>query len=430
MFTIFKNKNRYDRGQVFPFLIAMLVAVLAIAMITVNLGQIGIFKTDVSNAADAGALAGASTLSGYLLGIGIQSDKMCGLMLVELTAIILLACSVIGIPVAVAVYAAITAKQLTTWFQSQKEGEMAWSNAKKTAMQYAFQNAGVDEPRPTFKQFLRKVYGIDDPDSLSAQQIANYNRIYALGDDPALAAQCPDDNTGSLECRAKRRSIKDSTQTGFSRFMEGSWFWDEGAWGDIEPGNISPGIVTNGYGWNANGQNSFDDGSIFTNYENYVQVSVIANSAYPLKLYNPGSELVDSVTDWVTARIDPPWWLEWLGDAIGWVIKIAVSPVLAFMPAGLKMDDIGKNTDGNPVTVIVSRYKRNEDLGLWNFRYGIVESQSSSHVYREAGDEDIKPLFLTNIVDFVTNLFSGEDWDFQWFNTSKHLFETELTTVR
>ena len=82
------NKTRYDKGQVFPFLIAIIVVIVIIAMITVNLGQIGIFKTDVSNAADSAALAGASILSGYLLGVGLKSDMMAGQMIVEWLAII------------------------------------------------------------------------------------------------------------------------------------------------------------------------------------------------------------------------------------------------------------------------------------------------------------------------------------------------------
>jgi len=422
MFSKCRNIGNYNKGQVFPFLIAMLVAVLAVAMITVNLGQIGIFKTDVSNAADAGALAGASTLSGYLLGIGLQSDKMCGEMIIAAVVIILTACSVIGIPVAIATYIAITVKQFVTYFQALEEGKMAWSNAKKTALQYAFQNAGIDEPRPTFKQFLKNVYGISDPDTLSAQAVANYNKIYALGDDASASTE-------------QRRKIKSSTQTGFSRFMEGNWFWDEGAWGEIEPGNISPAIVTNGYAWNADGSNSYDSGnSNLKSFENYVQVSVMGNIMYPLEMYNPGTELSNVIRDWVSERLDLPWWLDWLADAVQWVIDLSVGMLEELLPAGLKMNNIVQNTDNNPVTVTVKRYKQNNNLGLWVFRYGVVQGQSSAHAYGETDADgiphDIKPMLFENIAHWIGEMFSGGDWDFQWFNTGKHLFETELMTVR
>ena len=177
------NKARYEKGQIFPFLIAIIAVIIIIAMITLNLGQIAIFKTDVSNAADAAALAGASTLSGYLLGIGLQSDMMCGEMLVAVAAILIEVITVIGIPIAIATYIAYLVRMLVTYFQALEEGKMAWSNAKKTAMQYAFQNAGIDEQRPSFKEFLKGVYDVSDPYNLPKADTAAYYNIYSLGDD-------------------------------------------------------------------------------------------------------------------------------------------------------------------------------------------------------------------------------------------------------
>ena len=62
-----ENRANYNKGQVFPFVIAAIAILVMMAMITANLGKLAIFKTDVSNAADAGALAGAGVLSGWLL---------------------------------------------------------------------------------------------------------------------------------------------------------------------------------------------------------------------------------------------------------------------------------------------------------------------------------------------------------------------------
>jgi len=434
MFKIFKNKTRYDRGQLFPYLIAILVAVLTIAMITVNLGQLGVFKTDVSNAADAGALAGASTLSAYLLGIGLQSDNMCGVMLMEVVGIVIALCvPAFGLPVAFAIWLALVIKQYAAYFKALQDGKMAWSNAKKAALQYAFQNAGIDEPRPTFKQFLRNVYGVSDPDNLSLERLAYYNKVYALGDDPD-------------EPDSRREAIKRHSQSGFSRFMEGSWYWDEDAWGKIRPGNMAPGIVTNGYGWNASGENSFDsENSDWASFENSVKVTVSGYVMYPLQVYNPADELKETIVNWLDEHIDPPWWLEWIGDVVGWIISLALDIIGVLLPGGLMMENLKQHTDDNPITVTVQRRKQSNNLGLWRFRYGIVQSQSSAHVYGEDdGDSiphDIIPMFFKDIGDITSgkvlanqfsNMLSSGEEEVNWklFNTNKHLFEAEIISVR
>lgn len=407
MFKIFRNAGRYDRGQLFPYLIAILVAVLTIAMITVNLGQIGIFKTDVSNAADAGALAGASTLSGYLLGIGLQSEKMCGVGIIALVVIILAACTVFGILVAILAYIALLIKQYVTLFQALEDGKMAWSNAKKTALSYAFQNAGIDEPRPTFKQFMKNVYGVDSDNYSDIVDIAKKNRIYALGDDPG-------------EPDSKRKLIKKHTQSGFSRFMELSEYWDEGAWGEIKPGKISPAILTSRYRWaNVDG-------------ENEVKVTVMGNIMYPLKLYNPAKDLSDKIREWIKERLNLPWYLSWLIDIY---VFMMVGMLGALLPMGLMMKNIQDQTDKNPITVKVERYKRDKNLGLWNFRYCTVQSQASAHAYGEKDPDgrihDIKPLLFDDVFLWIARLFvNSNDSDFQIMDTSKHLFEVELMAVR
>lgn len=66
MFRFFhKNKMQGNKGQMMPVFILVLVILLIMAMVTVNLGKISLMKTDTSNAADAGALAGGSTMANY-----------------------------------------------------------------------------------------------------------------------------------------------------------------------------------------------------------------------------------------------------------------------------------------------------------------------------------------------------------------------------
>src|SRR3989338_8254178 len=68
------------RGQIAPLLIAIIVILLIAIMVTVNIGKLSLLKTSVSNAADAGALAGASAmatgLSHGMGNIGFYSDSM------------------------------------------------------------------------------------------------------------------------------------------------------------------------------------------------------------------------------------------------------------------------------------------------------------------------------------------------------------------
>jgi hypothetical protein len=409
------NKAHYDKGQIFPFLIALIVVVIIIAMITLNLGQIAVFKTDVSNAADAGALAGASTLSAYLLGTGLKSDMMCGDMIVSVVAAIILFCFVVTIPIGIAVCIAFLIKQLVTYFQALEDGKMAWSNAKKTALQQ----------RPSFKEFLRGVYGISDPYNLSEAETAAKYKIYSLGDDP-------DSNDADL-----KKKIKNYTQSGFSRFMEEGGYWNESAWGKIEPGKISPAIVTTGYGWNREGQNSYASGDSYKRYQNYVEVQVTANVIYPLQLYNPISKVLDRLKDYISDNFGHEWWEQVLSWFFGFILSLVSGILATTMPGGLTMgseeEDIVRNTDENPITVTVKRVKKDNNLGLWKFRYGGnegVQASATSHVYRENGDENIEPLLFDDLYEFIKKAFGEAKWYWDWFKTEKHLFESELQRVR
>jgi hypothetical protein len=436
IFKRFRNK-----GQVFPFLLAALAVVIIIAMITVNLGQIGIFKTDVSNAADAGALAAASTLSGYLLGIGLLSDQMMGLLLTEIVTVIIFCITVIGVPAAIIDAIAIFVKQMINYFKALNDGKMAWGNAKKSALQYAFSNAGIDEPRPTFGQFVKNVYGLDVGE-LSVEEIKKYNDIYTLGDDPAA----------SIDVRKK---IKKNTQSGFATYMEESYYWDENIRGKIEPGVIYPGVLTSGYGWTVNDQGGISNSypsKVYKNYENYVEVTVNSAVMYPLQLYNPVSQVYSDLADYIKEKTEDVWYLKALGNLANWVLKIVGGILKVLLPGGLKLEPIKTYTDNNPITVIVRRFKRNKNLGLWNFRYGVVQATAVSHVYGEDdGDEvprDIKPL-LSGMVEGAVGIAQclglgpGAIWcliayflengvdkfDNNPFDTTKHLFEVELIST-
>ncbi len=431
-----ENRLRYEKGQIFPFAVALIVIMLIFAMLTVNIGQISMFKTDTSNAADAAALAGASVLSGTLLGFGLKSDMMAGFMVVSVVAIIIDLVRVIGAPAAIATYIAYFISELTDYFQALWDGQMAWSNAKKTAISYAYQNAGVDEPRPTFKEFVQNAYHINDLNSLPPPVIDQYYQEYIRGE------------TGN----ARRFS-----RSGFSQFMDhqktGYWHF-----GEIAPGKMSDALITSGYGWTQNNDATFATSynpdththNDYHNYDNFVEVRVIGAMMYPLAIYDPSHALVDALSDKIEDMFNLdslPRWLRWLGRAVikGLLLGIA-GAIFKFLPAGLTFTDgMEKPIDNNPLQVTVTHYKKEHNLGIWKFRYGKkpegpalggIWSQAQSHAFREhAGDsvleETIEPTFFASLGDLIEAVFGGEDAsDWRWFNTERHLFETELQGVK
>lgn len=412
------NKARYDKGQIFPFLIAIIVVIIIIAMITVNLGQIGVFRTDVSNAADAGALAAVSTLSSYLLGFGLTSDTMFGEAVVYIVAIIIELCCEEYV-IAICTIIAYLVTEYVTYSEACGDSEMAWGNAKKNAMQYAFQNAGIDEPRPTFKQFLKGVYDISNPDRLSSHKIEDYNEVYSRGDDPHASKE-------------KRKDIRKFTQSGFSSFMEEGEYWSTGKWGKIEPWVYSPLKITAGYGWtvdnkgNVTSDYDYDYGNDYKKHDNWVKVVVKGDSFYPLGMYNMLSAMLDFLDDVLDENGN--YVLEW----IEWVFGSG-------LPAGLEMvPTIQSATDKKFISVSVTRFKKNNNLGLWNFRYGKIGAEAKAHTFGEDDHDGVKHDIEPILADFVLMCFgwygpiirdvcAGGGWHWSWFDTKKHLFETELT---
>lgn len=64
MFTYFHgHKLKYNKGQMAPFFIAVLVIIIIMGMVTVNLSKVALTKTESSNAADAGALAAGAVMA-------------------------------------------------------------------------------------------------------------------------------------------------------------------------------------------------------------------------------------------------------------------------------------------------------------------------------------------------------------------------------
>ncbi len=439
MFICFaNNKTHYEKGQIFPFLIAITALLIIAFMITLNAGQLTLFRTDASNAADAGALAAASVLSGELLALGLKSEQMCGQGLVCTIAIIIAACfPPYGTAVAIAIAIAYYISQILAVIKCWGETRVAWSNAKKTAMQYAFNNAGIDEPRPTFEQFLRAC-GVQDPRSLDAASLISYNNEYT---------------------RLETDRARYLSQSGLAHFMD----WDKIGFarpiGRIRPSNASRYIVTSGYGWTSNPDatitNSFgyiDSGgshnapgastpdrfesNSYRQHANYVEVTVQGASQYNLFLYMTAMDLAGIVFDAIMERAtdNAPWWFVLIAGIIA-IFVAMICPLFGLLPFGLSFAELGETgvrnaTDNNPISVHVKRYKaNNRTLGLWIFKYGAVGAKASAHAYMKTGHETIEPTIFHTLIQCLVDGLSS--WDFSactdgLVNTQHHLFETEL----
>ncbi|MFH0791214.1 MAG: pilus assembly protein TadG-related protein [Candidatus Omnitrophota bacterium] len=441
-----QHKTGYNKGQVFPFLIAIICVVIILIMITVNLGQIGVFRTDVSDAADAGALAGASVLSGTLLGLGLKSDMMCGESVVCLIMATIVCCSSFWKGIAILIASFIS--QLCACFEAMEDATMGWTNAKKTAVQYAFNNSGIDEPRPTFETFLKNpyTYAISDiKKDLTDNQIRTYYDEFLKGE--------------SDWSRKYGRP-------GFSSFIEDddNGYWKEDDFGKVAPGEMSEVIVTSGYGWEQipNHEmfyNSYNNRSGITNYNlyrNYVEVISTGAPVYALDIYgikdnsvlNAIAIVLSAIIGIQTFRQIGGWW----GAIIGVIVAALVYLIMReAYPMGLKMLNKDNQYEGNPMRVTVRRHKGEENLGLWKFHYGTIEARAKAHVYREHKgiadiEETVEPCFGELLEDAfsklsglnalnplaglnaVLNLFSGDEWK-EKFAKSRHLFEVELVAT-
>ena len=407
-----QDKTKYESGQIFPFLIAILCVVIVMVMITVNVGQIALFKTDVSNAADAGSISAASTMTGQLLSYGLTSDLMCGENIIKCVAIIL---ELLLIPfpgnliTAIATLATVMSSNLSKLAKAGWDSQMAWARARKAAIQYAFNNVGVDEPRPTYEDFLAG--------SGKAASNASY--------DEYIAGISPD--------------AKEHGMNGFSRFMSHSktGFWVEDVFGETDDPSADLGdpMPINGYGWEWQWSvaaddwvmhNSFDDSGgnqqaclggglddgCWRDYDNWVEVSVISmRMLYILDLVDLGAPQ-DMAANLAWAYIFVTRYPTWLAMC-GWAGPLA--PIIAGLFAGAEatigrlliksiafglkfkdpseggMDGQQWQVENSPILVKVQRYKQGENLGLWNFRYGNsdpmleqIDAESSSRVFVES----------------------------------------------
>ncbi len=437
------NRANYRKGQIFPFLIAALAILIIMGMITANIGKLSIFKTDVSNAADAGALAGASVLSGWLLSAGMISDTWCGTAVV--TAARMMEIAVLGrddikIPSfstddssnttstnnpdyqqftdtlvgMIKLFIQHLIKFYLAYPRILEDSIMSWSNAKSAALRGAFSNAGVDEQPPL--------------------EWKNYDR----------------QGKGAYDSYVNTYMSVDANQTGFSRFMSHPNSGFGNAWPNgITPGVLSDIMVTSGYGWTQNADESFSGsypGNVnnYATYDNWVKVQVQGSVMWPVEALTFTEYFGDGVTGGLTAIVGVGSYLKYIGlmggkgdktvdglkkvYGLGYLLAAVFAAVTAaaylgmikYMPSGLQFKDDEESlyTTKNPIVVQVTRFRKDQNLGMWNFQYGGgVHARSAAHAFRENNDITIKPVLVESIKDLngllgsVTDSVSDVDWN-------------------
>ena len=428
-----REKANYESGQIFPYLIAVIVAIIIMAMITVNLGKLAIFKTDVSNAADAGSLAGASVLSGALLAYGLFSDGQCAKVVIAISRMIVIFAAgmdygdkftphfsfgssgssssssggssssssgnsddLVQFPQdlvrCILIYVNILITFFSDYYQALSNSMITFNNAKLQATQYAFNNIGVDEP-PKIKFRNR---GGDYEAYLASQEVlGGFSRLMQ------------------------------HQQTGYAKPL-----FDEIPGGEITALAAGPFEFTTGYGWNAQtSANSYDDGNVlgYASYPNYVTIKVRGSMMYPIQpltfeeyfgsgvaatiaLVCMGLSYVKYMTRSKEAGKGWWWYIIWGIYAI--VNFMVMSLILVTIPVGFTFPsrDMDLYTTNNPIVVETTRFKQGTNVGVWNFNYGTTKSGSGAHAYRLTGEETIEPVFLKNLSEIAT---ADGNFDFQ-----------------
>jgi hypothetical protein len=475
MFTWFsENKANYKKGQIFPFVIAALAMLIIMAMITANLGKIAIFKTDVSNAADSGALAGASILSGYLLGVGLTSDTWCGTAIVttaRMMEIAILGRDDINIPSFSLTGSPSGTSSTTT---TNKDGSTTTTttstdNTNTTTTTTTTTDTNGDTTTKTsndgatnsyqnfaptlvgmiklYVQHLLKFY-LAYPTILSdsimtwsnAKQTALRVAFQNSGVDERPNTSFKEYG-GDYDSYVNDYLSQEANQTGFTRFMSHTISGYGYPLGEITPYKVSDTMVTSGYGWTQNADETFSGsypGNDYQSKENWVQVIVQGSVMYPIEALSFadyfGTEAVTTLTaivgvgsylkyiglmggsgDTTVKKLIPKYGLGYLLAAIFAIVTALVfRGMVEYLPSGLKFQDDNNAlyTTQNPIVVQVKRHKRPHNLGMWNFQYGDVTSVSGAHAFPDNEDATIKPVFVESITSLGSSSgnVNEENW--------------------
>lgn len=193
MFTYFHDRKlKYNKGQLAPFFIVVMVVIVIMALVTVNLSKVALTKTESANSADAGALAAGSIMANVFNSIAKQNALMefqywtfftsvsvsFTVAIGALAVAAATACSLYGacvgdvaaniawwtmLAIIIAVEAFNIAQNYTLQIIKKKIGVEGRKSAIKAGHQFVFINSGIGsklkegDQRDNFKNFMDSI---------------------------------------------------------------------------------------------------------------------------------------------------------------------------------------------------------------------------------------------------------------------------------
>lgn len=189
MFIFFhlNKKLGQEKGQLVPVFIVVIVMIIIMAMVTVNLSKQALMRTDVSNAADAGALAGGSMMAGTFNQQAVLNSQMkvsyetfyassavsVAVMIASMVLAQGLCCSLVGAGAASALYVGVKlsayglmiatmafgVKQYFFQKNMKRLARQGRRDALKNAYRYGYYNSGIGQ-KLISKSPLRETGGL------------------------------------------------------------------------------------------------------------------------------------------------------------------------------------------------------------------------------------------------------------------------------
>ncbi|MDP1853268.1 MAG: pilus assembly protein TadG-related protein [Candidatus Omnitrophota bacterium] len=153
---------RYRSGQVTPFMIAVIVVLIMAMMVAVNLGKVGLTKTNTGNAADAGALAGATIHNNTLNALVDINSQMAESYVETQVAMLVIPWYLCAYPTMMYVlWLSFIAAEAMLYASAIKTLEDGYEMAENQAYKSAFSNANITEGKArnwgeTYAQYLQR----------------------------------------------------------------------------------------------------------------------------------------------------------------------------------------------------------------------------------------------------------------------------------
>lgn len=154
--------HRGRRGQMAVMFLVFIAVILALAAMTMNLGEVAKLRTTTANAADAGALAAASWVASGENEAGLIAQGMWLNWLIVFIIFMIPFCFA-ACPSGMLIAIRYALMQNALHDAADKVMEVAWKNGRTAAVLTAIQNATVDDPSGAVRSQISALTGGGGP---------------------------------------------------------------------------------------------------------------------------------------------------------------------------------------------------------------------------------------------------------------------------